>query len=117
MSDSDPDLTYLHTIKKLQELNLGILHLIETAKSASDSQSLAAKARKVFSGMLVLNDADEGKLVAQLRDEDGDRLSTRRRHPGQGRRRPDAHERNPPAASLAPSTWRRRRNGCFFTQP
>ena len=38
--------------------------------------------------------ADEGKLVTQLRDEDGDRLSTRRRHPGEGRRRPDAHERN-----------------------
>ena len=38
--------------------------------------------------------ADEGELVAQLRDEDGDRLSTRRRHPGESRRRPDAHEPN-----------------------
>src|ERR1700741_1915012 len=37
---------------------------------------------------------DEGKLVAQLRDEDGDRLSTRRRPPSEGRRRPDAHEPN-----------------------
>jgi hypothetical protein len=36
----------------------------------------------------------KASLVAQLRDEDGDRLSTRRRHPSEGRRRPDAHEPN-----------------------
>lgn len=55
MSDSDPEKTYLYTVERLQELNLGILHLLERADLPDGVQALAPRIRKIFSGLLVLN--------------------------------------------------------------
>lgn len=55
MSDSDSEKTYLYTVQKLEELKLGMLHIVEPYELPNGIETLAPKMRKIFSGLLVLN--------------------------------------------------------------
>jgi len=55
MSDSDPGKTYLHVVRELEKLKLGMLHIIEPMALPDGIETLAPKIRKIFSGLLVLN--------------------------------------------------------------
>lgn len=55
MSDSNPEETYLYVIDELERRKIGMLHLMEPSQLPTEMPSLAAEARKKFTGTLVLN--------------------------------------------------------------
>lgn len=76
MSDSDPEKTYLYTVERLQELNLGILHFSERVNLPDGIQALAPRVRKIFSGLLVLNGGyDQETAEAAIAEGRADAIS------------------------------------------
>lgn len=70
MSDSDPEKTYLYMVERLQELKLGILHVIEPVQLPDGIAALAPKMRKIFSGLLILN-AGYNQVTAEAAIDEG----------------------------------------------
>ncbi len=55
MSDSNPEETYLHLVRELEKMKLGILHVLEPSTLPNAIAPLAPKMREIFSGLLILN--------------------------------------------------------------
>jgi N-ethylmaleimide reductase len=55
MSDSDPESTYTHLVQQLEQRNIGMLHMVDTANLNKGINSLAPIMRQLFSGILLLN--------------------------------------------------------------
>jgi N-ethylmaleimide reductase len=63
MSDSDPEKTYLYTVRELEKLKVGMLHLIEPVALPEGVEAFAPKIRKIFSGLFVLNSGYDQKTA------------------------------------------------------
>lgn len=55
MHDSNPEELYLYVIRQLEKMGLGILHLVEPVELPDGVTPLAPRARRAFSGLLILN--------------------------------------------------------------
>lgn len=70
MTDSKPEITYLHAVEELEKRKLGILHFMEMERLPEGVKPLAPEVRKKFSGLLVLN-LGYGKETAEAAISEG----------------------------------------------
>lgn len=76
MSDSNPEITYLHAVEELEKRKLGILHFMEMGRLPSGVKPLAPEVRKKFSGLLVLNNGyDKETAEAAISEGRADAVS------------------------------------------
>ncbi|MFZ6757038.1 alkene reductase [Undibacterium sp. Ji50W] len=66
MSDSNPEATYLHVVRELEKLKLGMLHFMELATLPEGVQPFSPKVREIFSGMLILNYGYDQKSAEEV---------------------------------------------------
>lgn len=76
MNDSQPEKTYLYLIEQLEKRKLGILHFMESAQLPKEISPLAPKVRKIFSGLLILNNGfNQENAEAIISNEGADAVS------------------------------------------